>query len=257
MEREVSVDDDEAARPQSQRGSKRILVEEEDDLSYSNKTREKRVRKISLEKTPQGGGDMDIDEEDDEVPELRPSTRGKKRDRAEAGSTFGGDDDDSAQEAEAEDSKARRHRKRRTYHRRKSDSRGTKRDRDMAEDDDGFESDDGSLKASRKKRGKRSTRTPEGIDEDVSIDDGYTPAGKARQRQIGEEWESNGIHYKIGPNGQRLRQALVKKERQKFPMVCLSCLMSSFRVLRRETQSRRIPNIRIDKPTLKFVWKFG
>ena len=67
MEREVSVDDDEAARPQSQRGSKRILVEEEDDLSYSNKTREKRLRKISLEKTPQGGGDMDIDEEDDEV----------------------------------------------------------------------------------------------------------------------------------------------------------------------------------------------
>ena len=41
-----------------------------------------------------------------------------------------------------------------------------------------------------------------------------------RVHEIGEEWENNGVRYKIGPNGQRLRQALVKKARQKFVMVC-------------------------------------
>jgi len=37
------------------------------------------------------------------VPELKSISRGKKRDRTEAGSTFGGDDEDSVHEAEIED----------------------------------------------------------------------------------------------------------------------------------------------------------
>ncbi|KAF5388408.1 hypothetical protein D9615_000656 [Tricholomella constricta] len=209
-----------------QRGSKRVLGDEDNDDTYpSTHTRDKRPRKFSLEKTPQyTSEDMDIDEYGDDVAELRPTVRGKKRDRAEAGSTFGGDDDDSAHEAEAEnDSKTRRrHRKRRTYAKRKSDvaTRGQKRDRGLAEGDSDLEDDDGmALKVSRKKRGKRSVSASEqGDGSDVSMDNSQTSSRRGRPRRIGDEWESNGVKYKIGPNGQRLRQTLVKKARQKFNM---------------------------------------
>ncbi|GLB34103.1 putative nuclear pore complex protein [Lyophyllum shimeji] len=213
----------------SQRGSKRVFGDEDDyqDASQSAPPRDKRQRKFSLEKTRQDAAEeMDIDEEEDEVAELRPTVRGRKRDRAEAGSTFGGDDDDSAHGAEVEDdSKARRrHRKRRTYAKRKSDAgmsaRGQKRDRDLGEEDSEVEYDDGvALKVSRKKRGKRSVSTFEPDDpSDLSMDDSQASSSRGRPRQIGDEWESNGVRYKIGPNGQRLRQTLIKKARQKFNM---------------------------------------
>ncbi|KAF8958467.1 hypothetical protein BDZ97DRAFT_1442121 [Flammula alnicola] len=172
---------------------------------------------------------MDVDDEEaDELTELKSTTRGKKRDRAEAGSTFGGDDDESADELEADDSKARRRRrKRRTVAKRKSEAsyaRGKKRERDGEGDlsDEGSEESSLETKSSRKKRGKRSSHVDrrdhdQASKSDISMDESTTST-KSKVRNIGDEWESNGIKYKIGPNAQRLRQALVKKARQKFVM---------------------------------------
>ena len=36
---------------------------------------------------------------------------------------------------------------------------------------------------------------------------------------LGEEWEIGGTKYKVGPNGDRLQQALVKRKRPKYKMV--------------------------------------
>lgn len=219
-------------RQMPQRGSKRVLADEDEDVFLSKRTRDKRARKISRENAPlYQSDDMEIDdnEADDEVAELKSISRGKKRDRAEAGSTFGGDDEESVYEAEIEDDIKRRRRKRRTVGKRKSDagssSRGKKRDRDVEEGDSDVESVDGDLlKVSRKKRGKRSASTSL-LDEeerrggsDLSMDESQTSSSRGRGRRIGDQWESNGVMFKIGPNGQRLRQALIKKARQKFNM---------------------------------------
>ncbi|KAG6840647.1 hypothetical protein C0991_005370, partial [Blastosporella zonata] len=130
----------------SRRGWKRGHGDDE-DAHESPRIRDKRQRKISIDKTYHVvNEDMDVDDEDeDDIQVLRSGARGKKRDRAEAGSTFGGDDeDDSGHEVDSE--KAHRHRKRRTYTKRKSDggasSRGRKRDRDLAEDDSEAENED-------------------------------------------------------------------------------------------------------------------
>ena len=39
-------------------------------------------------------------------------------------------------------------------------------------------------------------------------------------RKIGEEWESGGREYKVGPTGNRLRKAFVRESRRKYNMVC-------------------------------------
>lgn len=227
------IDGDEDAEWQNQenakRGAKRNFGDE--DL-YSNiqirRPKGKKARQFSAEKVSLAAGeDMDIDnEEDDEVPELGDNLRGKKRDRAEAGSTFGGDDDESS---ENEDVKLlRRKRKRRTVSKRKSDagsSIGKKRDRDLVDVDENMEIDVTGF-VSRKKRDKRASLAGRGDDDqrsarEISPDESLTSV-QSRARQIGDEWESNGVKYKIGLNGQRLRQELVRKERQKFVMVRMS-----------------------------------
>ena len=90
------------------------------------------------EKTPQShlvDQNMDIDDEDmDDITELKPFSRGRKRDRAEAGSTFGGDDDESSlgNEVDGDSKLRRRRRKRRTVAKRKSEAtylRGKKKAR--------------------------------------------------------------------------------------------------------------------------------
>ncbi|KAG6891716.1 hypothetical protein C0992_010119 [Termitomyces sp. T32_za158] len=199
---------------------------DDDEVDGSLHIRDKRQRKVSLDKSSQlADEDMDIDEDEDEISALPSLSRGKKRDRAEAGSTFGGDDEDDG-DHEIDLEKARhRHRKRRTYAKRKSDAsvsaRGTKRDRELAEGDSESENEGNmSLKTSRKKRGKKAARAPQPDDRsDVSMDESLASSSRSRQRRnIGDEWESNGVKYKAGPNGQRLRQTLIRKERQKFPM---------------------------------------
>ena len=218
------------------RGSKRGFGEEEEteEVSETKKFRGKRARKVSQEKTRQShvvDDNMDIDDEElDEVTELR-SRAGKKRDRTEAGSTFGGDDDSAVELEPEDDIKARRRRrKRRTVSKRKSeasDTRGKKRDRDSDDERSDQESEDASQgKVSRKKRGKRGSDRHDkdhASRSDISMDESNTSV-RGKVRIIGEEWESNGIKYKVGLNGQRLRQTLVKQARQKFIMVFLFLL---------------------------------
>ncbi|KAJ3509761.1 hypothetical protein NLJ89_g5043 [Agrocybe chaxingu] len=232
VEGEELIDGDEDAEFEEaapKRGSKRGIRDEEDseEVNESKKARGKRARKVSQEKAAhhyQGDQSMDVDEEEeaDEITELKSNFRGKKRDRAEAGSTFGGDDDDdSAAEREAEgNSKVRKGRKRRTVAKRKSEAsyiRGKKRER--GQEDGGSDSDDSfpNKKSSRKKKGKRASHIEHRDSKsDISIDESTTSTKKGRE--IGEEWESNNVKYKIGPNGQKLRLTLVKKARQKFVM---------------------------------------
>lgn len=244
VEGEELIDGDEDAEFEEgapRRGSKRGIQEEPEEDSEgatdTKQSRGKRARKVSSEKVPHGhqaDQSMDIDDEDmDDITELKPFSRGRKRDRAEAGSTFGGDDDESALENEVDgDSKLRRRRrKRRTVAKRKSEAtylRGKKREREGEEHASDDNSDETPSKvSSRRKRGKRlSNVQSHGIERqksDVSMDESVTSS--KRVRDIGEEWESNGVRHKIGPNGQRLRQALVKKARQKFVMVCRQCTL--------------------------------
>ncbi|KAF4575263.1 hypothetical protein EYR36_006621 [Pleurotus pulmonarius] len=256
------------------RGSKRGLDDAEgyDDAYYyyddgdeaagpSKRKRDKRARKVSLEKNPNGqlvvvsgnvSEDMEVDDEegegDDIVTDLRDVVRGKKRDRAEAGSTFGGDDDDDSMPEEDEanlSTKERRRRKRRTVNKRKSDAgipiRGRKRDRgdsdsdhseiESSEESDGIV-DHGKGKRKHKKRGKRGSHVHEagtpryngyehgsGSGSDVSMDGSRVSSQPGcKGRKIGEEWESSGVRYKVGPSGERLRMVLMKQARNKFVM---------------------------------------
>ncbi|KAM6496188.1 hypothetical protein JOM56_008894 [Amanita muscaria] len=216
-----SSDTEPLERATFKRGSKREYgdADETEDVLESKRVREKRARKVSLEKAILDE-EMEVDENEfeDENTDCGQVSRGKKRDREEAGSTFGGDDEDRSESEDAEDDTTtrRRSRKRRSVAKRKSDlatiTRGKKRDRDIDEETSDEGSDRGYAQTSaRKRRNKK-----EGIsDEDVSMEE--SPA-KGKGRKIGEEWTSNGVLCKIGPNGQRLRQALVKKARQKYHM---------------------------------------
>ncbi|KAH7887487.1 hypothetical protein F5I97DRAFT_837363 [Phlebopus sp. FC_14] len=159
------------------------------------------------------------DVEVDEVSELRSIPRGKKRDRAEAGSTFEGEEEDGIQ------NKATHHRKRRTVSRRKSEirSRGKKRNRE-AESPESEREGDGSedsrrrtQRGSRKKRGKKTISAEAASDQ--SMDDrNIFKDPLCGGRRIGDTWEDGGVQYKVGDNGDRLRLTLVKKARSKYPM---------------------------------------
>ncbi|KAJ7213719.1 hypothetical protein B0H12DRAFT_370398 [Mycena haematopus] len=232
VEGDELIDGDEDAEwlPRQRRGEKRVLHEEDLDAedenagSLSRRSRGKRARNINVENpdvlmtNDDAGDEMDVDEEDEWRESRASIARGKKRD---AGSTFGGEEGDE----EAQKTK----RKRRTGGKRKSDaaappsssSRGQKRDRDVdGENSEGEDPVPGTPKHSArktKKRGKKSTEVRED-DGEESADEGLVSKDKGKGRPIGDEWESNGVLYKIGLNGQRLRQALVKKAARRFNM---------------------------------------
>ncbi|KAI0638031.1 hypothetical protein C8Q77DRAFT_1187433 [Trametes polyzona] len=190
------------------RGSKRVAsVEDDESLAFSrSERRDKRARKVSLDKEADAP-DYDMEEEqEDDLDDTLGVARGKKRDRAEAGSTFGGDDS-----VVDDDDKPHRQRRRRTVSTKltQPSSRGQKRVRDVeSHDSDDSEVERPKWESTRKKRGKRSNEELAPISND--------PLCKGRR--IGEEWEVNGARFKVGPNGQRLRQELVKKSRSRFPM---------------------------------------
>lgn len=204
---EMDVDEVQPAK----RGFKRVAsVEDDEGLASSRAYRlGKRARKVSIDRSPQSPEEDMVDEEDEED-DADIAVRGKKRDRTEAGSTFGGDDS-----LMDDDEKPRRRRKRTVSNKfGQSSSRGQKRGRDLQSyDSDNSDAEIPKRKSTRKKRGRRSQDEFAPLSTDSSC----------KGRRIGEEWESNGIRYKVGPNGQRLRQALVKKSRSLFAMVRNSC----------------------------------
>ena len=199
------------------RGAKRLAsLDDEDDFDdrFVTQRRDKRARKSSREHPPIPEDDLMVDAETDVVDESHTSPRGKKRDRGDAASTFGGDEDSLLDDS---DDKHKRNRRRRTVSTRKP--RGQKRGRESHALESG--SDDevelSSTRGSRKKRGKKAV-----AQEDSSFfEPPYSTDPLCKGRRVGEEWEIGGTKYKVGPNGDRLQQALVKRKRPKYKMVCV------------------------------------
>ncbi|TFY72962.1 hypothetical protein EVG20_g6 [Dentipellis fragilis] len=195
---------------------KRVAESGEDGDLESNEGRpdEKRRRKVSASHPMEVDDDTSDDNmELDEISDMKTLGRGKKRDRAEAGSTFGGDDELFMDEQDGK--RAHRHRRRR--HRKSSLLiRGQKRGRetDSVESD---ESDD--HRRSRRRTTPQPRDSVTSAESDVSMDDillSKDPLCKGRR--VGDEWESHGVQFKVGPNGERLRKVLVKEDRRKFNM---------------------------------------
>lgn len=207
VEGEELIDGDEDSRFHAEggkRAAKRVLGDGEEGR-VADKRRKQRVVEV-----------VDVDE-DEEMGEPVNKVRGQKRDRG-----AGGDEEEEVRE----DEKSRKGHKRRTMQKRKSDvaeKRGKKRDRDVEDVDSPEEGEDEPLKrSSKKKRGKKSTVVVEEEKEDrndVSMDSPMSKDPLCKGKKIGEEWEVSGVRYKVGPNGDRLRQSLVKKARSKFIMV--------------------------------------
>ncbi|KAI0068671.1 hypothetical protein BV25DRAFT_1986254 [Artomyces pyxidatus] len=201
--------------PFSPRKPKRMADSGDDgDLESNQGSRhDKRRRKVSNRQAKAAVLDVEDVEMGDEVSEMELSQRGKKRDRAEAASMYG--DDDSSFLDDQDEDRPNRHRRRKQRH-----SivvlRGQKRGRDIDASDSESDRDDRRTrgKASRQRHGLSSIS-----DTDVSMDDAqFSHDPLCKGRRIGEEWESYGVQFKVGPNGQRLRKVLVKEDRPKFSM---------------------------------------
>ncbi|TFY56571.1 hypothetical protein EVJ58_g7564, partial [Rhodofomes roseus] len=215
----VDGDDDmevEVEVVQPKRGAKRQAdVDDDEGIEHVRTSgRDKRVRRQVRERA-YDASDEEMAEvqptDEDEVTEMQPVYRGKKRDRDEAGSTFGGDES-IADELDSEDGrKSRRRRKRRAMAKKVEDPvRGQKRSRDDASEESEEEPERPKRRITRRQRGNR--------DPDPLFDAPLSNDPLCKGRRIGEEWEVNEIRYKVGPNGQRLRQDLVKRSRTRFPM---------------------------------------
>ena len=160
----------------------------------------------------------DENERDDRLMELDPVSRGKKRDRAEAGSTFGGDE---------ESPLTGQGRRKTRRQKRKSDmsdfldesflSRGTKRNFEVESTLDS--DDDGSPRHSKMSRGLGRHASDSS---DMSLD-GPVVEASCGNRRIGEEWHSNGVTFRVGQDGRRQRQVLLRRRRSLFSMVSGNC----------------------------------
>lgn len=200
------------------RKSKRTADSSDDsDLHSSQENRhDKRRRKASSRRLKNHVRRDDDDEMEVDGLDLKASRGAKKRDRTEAESTFGADDD--MTHNEDVDAALSRHRKRRQ---RKSSHifRGQKRGRDL--DSPGVDTDYGNPRGKGRAFRRRSTTS----DTDLSAEDVQTSKDPlCKGRRIGEEWEAHGVQFRVGPDGQRLRKVLIKEDRLKFNMVSLVCL---------------------------------
>lgn len=239
-EDDMEVDEDTSLHP-GRISKKRVASAEDDEVIEVSRDskRGKRARKVSHEKQSvahEYAMDDDGMDTEEALDEFIP--RGKKRDHAEVSSTLGGDD----LLADEDGEKSHRHRKRRTVSHKKpaaaAAARGQKRSRDVdSVDSDGEESGRPVSKSARKRRSKR--------DSDAgSVHGDFSQDPLCKGRRIGEEWEINGVRYKVGLNGQRLRQELVKKSRSKFPMVSTVGFVSTLFIITVSIDSPAIPNIR-------------
>lgn len=195
--------------------------------------------------------------DEDEVTELKAVARGKKRDRAEAGSTFGGDDDEDIQNG-----RVSHHHKRRTILRRRIEvpARGQKRDRDNESpesEDEGGGSETSRRRAQRSSKKKRGKKAASDEVSEISVEDPRVSKDPlCSGRRVGNEWKADGVQYKVGDKGERLRLTLVKKARNKYHMVSFPRL--SFTLPHTDPPfSPRIHNTLIDQLRWKSTWRHG
>lgn len=204
------------------RGSKRHAGPEEEiaNVGSIGKKAGKRARKQSKKIQETFTGDA----ENDQPMDLDLLSRGKKRDRNEAGSSFGGEEDSHVNSH----GRKKRSQKRKTNTSTDADAavqaRGTKRSYEI-ESTLGSEEEDRNIRNPKtsRKRGKRIEIEIES-DSDVSMEDLDASCGG---RKIGEEWQINGELFRVGPDGRRLHQTLLRKRRSRFVMVSL-CSCFSF-----------------------------
>ncbi|VDC06159.1 unnamed protein product [Peniophora sp. CBMAI 1063] len=186
--------------------------DENDSPSPELTRHNKRHRKVSNKYiSPSEPADVEMDD----ISALPPSLvgRGKKRDRAEAGSTMG---DEDAAELGVE-----LHRRRRRKHRQSGlvpSTRGQKRDRasDVTSDD---ESEGNRLrgKSTRRRRDESSRNSSEdAMVEDEPVRVVLDPACKGRK--VGDVWELHGKTYKVGPTGRRLTRSFIKTDAPVYNM---------------------------------------
>ncbi|KAL5527183.1 hypothetical protein ACEPAG_5974 [Sanghuangporus baumii] len=200
----VKIDGKENATSRPSRGSKRQAASDE-DISV-NGTIEKKAGKRARRLSKKVEEVIDVDENDEHM-DVDPILRGKKRDRTEADSSFGGDD-------ELAGSRSRKTRRQKRKSSLSTDldpvtpKRGTKR---SFEGESTLGSEDGSK--SPRKRGKHTPKESHDVSAAESTSD-TSCAG----RSIGEEWHANGVTYKVGPDGQRLRQVLLRKRASRYSM---------------------------------------
>ena len=197
------------------RGAKRLASPDDNDNfddNFVTQRRDKRARKISREHPPIPEDDLMVDADADVADESHTSPRGKKRDRGDAASTFDGDEDLLVEDP---DDEHKRNRRRRTVSTRKP--RGQKRGRESHALESGSEGEVelSSTRGSRKKRGKKAVAQ----EDSPFFEQPYSTDPLCKGRRVGEEWEIGGTKYKVGPNGDRLQQALVKRKRPKYKMV--------------------------------------
>ena len=180
--------------------------DDDDDDVPEPQPRDKRTRKVSFsDEVASGESVMAVDVDESGI--HGPLQRGKKRDRAEAGSTLGGEDDDIELNTERS-VPLRRTRKRRTSSKHESDTgpaatRGQKRGRDP--NDSEIDTEDEKLHSRRKKRGKKN----------------YIILRDHGKRTFGEEWVDSDIRWKVDHKGQLLRLDIVKQMAPKYRMVSL------------------------------------
>ncbi|THH16925.1 hypothetical protein EW146_g3790 [Bondarzewia mesenterica] len=198
------------------RRAKRSADDEQDEnieLAEGSR-RDKRRRKVSTHHQEDATDKVEDAEMDvDEAPKVRMIGRGTKRDREDAGSTFGGDDESVFDEHN--DERPHRHRKRRQ---RKSgiSYRGQKRGRDVDPLDSESDIDLHRTVGKAARRRQNDSTASEG---DIAINDSRISKDPfCKGRRIGEEWEAHGAQFKVGLDGKRLRKVLVKTDRPKFPM---------------------------------------
>jgi hypothetical protein len=108
VEGEELIDGDEDAAWAFKRGSKRGLASDnDDDEGYESTRGDKRPRNSLRDLTPEEQAAEANEMDKDEITDLRSIPRGKKRDRAEAGSTFGGADDELDDQLDGKNSRRR------------------------------------------------------------------------------------------------------------------------------------------------------
>lgn len=208
------------------RGSKRHAnPEDEGDWEMSQ---DKRARKGSLalpESDAMDDGVIMVDESPDAVTQ---TTRGTKRER-EVESVA----DDAAAENPDELHRPQPSRKRRDNGRRSVDERsprGRKRNRSPEQHASSEEGNGNDSRTMRHKRGRRHEESEEDAEmvsaSSSESDDmpSFVEDPACGGRRIGEVWEVNGQSFKVGLDGRRLRHALIKQQRSKFPMVRASIM---------------------------------
>jgi hypothetical protein len=240
----------EDAEPRARLSKRMAEAEPSDSDGVQPLRQDKRRRKVSSRLAlPAPLHDVGMDVDDVATPLLPfPRAHGKKRNRAEAGSTMGDDDvrelalDNGDDDGDGDESHMR-HRRRRLRKslgaKRAQDQRGQKRERERGSDETSEDEDVAARLAGKTARRRQDDGPAD--DSDVAMSDrgSVVSAATTKGRRVGEVWEAHGFKHKIGPDGRRLTMALVRADRPLYNMVCAAMLR--LRTMRSCARSRKIP----------------